>query len=104
MPEVTAQAFAATRPGGRCVMVGSPPTGSVIPIDGRLLFSERRLLGCTAGSSVPAVDIPRIVALQQQGRLDLDRMISMRVPLERFGEAVAAAEAGEVARSVVVIG
>ena len=34
----------ATRAGGRCVMVGSPPAGEPIPVDGRALFGERRLL------------------------------------------------------------
>ena len=102
-PELTAEVFAATRPGGTCVMVGSPPAGSTIPIDGRLLFSERRLLGCTGGSNIPARDIPRIAALYRQGVLDLATLVSSRRPLEEYALAVAESERGEVARSVVVM-
>ena len=103
VPQLVADAFAATRPGGRCVMVGSPPAGQPIPIDGRALFSERRLLGTTGGSNVPARDIPRIAALYQDGRLDLDTLVSARRPLHDFAESIAETERGDVARSVVVI-
>ncbi|HEX7097203.1 MAG TPA: Zn-dependent alcohol dehydrogenase [Acidimicrobiales bacterium] len=99
--ELVAQVFELTRPGGTCVMVGSPAAGTKIPIDGRSLFSERRLMGTTGGSNVPHRDIPRIVELYRSGRLDLDTLISQRLPLERVDEAFAAVEAGTVARSVI---
>jgi S-(hydroxymethyl)glutathione dehydrogenase/alcohol dehydrogenase len=103
-PDLVADTFLAVRTGGRCVMVGSPPAGQPIPIDGRALFSERRLLGTTGGSNVPARDIPRIAKLYQEGQLDLDTLVSARRPLADFAESVAESERGEVARSVVVIG
>jgi S-(hydroxymethyl)glutathione dehydrogenase/alcohol dehydrogenase len=103
VPELVAGALAATRPGGRCVMVGSPPPGAVIPVDGRVLFSERRLMGCVGGSNIPARDIPRIVDLYRSGALLLDQMVSQRFTLGDVASAFGAAERGEVARSVVVI-
>jgi S-(hydroxymethyl)glutathione dehydrogenase/alcohol dehydrogenase len=103
VPDLVAETFLATRPGGRCVMVGSPPAGAPIPIDGRALFSERRLLGTTGGSNVPARDIPRIASLYADGRLDLDTLVSARRPLRDFAESIAETERGEVARSVVVM-
>jgi S-(hydroxymethyl)glutathione dehydrogenase/alcohol dehydrogenase len=104
MPQLVAETFLATRTGGRCVMVGSPPIGEPIPLDGRALFGERRLLGTTGGSNVPARDIPRIARLYQQGQLDLDTLVSARRPLPDFAESIAETERGEVARSVVVVG
>jgi Zn-dependent alcohol dehydrogenase len=104
VPAVVAEAFLATRPGGRCVMVGSPPAGEPIPVDGRALFGERRLLGTTGGSNVPARDIPRIARLYAEGRLDLDTLVSARRPLAEFAASIAETERGEVARSVVVMG
>jgi S-(hydroxymethyl)glutathione dehydrogenase / alcohol dehydrogenase len=101
-PELVAETFTATRPGGTCVMVGSPPAGSTIPIDGRALFAERRLVGCTGGSNVPARDIPRIAALYHEGSLDLETLVTRRRPLEEFADAVADAERGEVARTVLL--
>ena len=102
-PELVAQAFASTRLGGRCVMVGSPPAGEPIPIDGRALFGERRLLGTMGGGNVPARDIPRVTKLYAEGALDLDTLRSTRHPLADFATAIAETERGEVARSVVVM-
>ena len=104
VPALVAETFTATRPGGTTVMVGSPPNGTTIPIDGRALFSERRLLGCTGGSNVPARDIPRIAALYRDGSLDLSALVTRRRPLAEFAEAVADAERGEVARTVLLPG
>jgi S-(hydroxymethyl)glutathione dehydrogenase/alcohol dehydrogenase len=104
VPELVADTFLATRPGGRCVMVGSPPAGQLIPLDGRALFGERKLLGTTGGSNVPARDIPRIARLYRDGRLDLDTLVSARRPLADFASSIAETERGEVARSVVVMG
>lgn len=100
-PALVTAAFELTRPGGTCVMVGSPPPGSTIAVDGRSLFSERRLVGCTGGSNVPARDIPRIMSLYQSGLLDLDRLVSQRLTIDEFQTAFDAMEAGTVARSVV---
>jgi len=103
-PALVAETFELTRPGGLCVMVGSPGPGSTIPISGTSLFMERRLAGCVGGSNVPARDIPRIVDLYRAGRLDLDRLVSQRLPIDRFADAVRDAEAGTVARSVITFG
>jgi S-(hydroxymethyl)glutathione dehydrogenase / alcohol dehydrogenase len=103
-PELIAQTFRAVRPGGTCVMVGSPPPGATIPVDGRALFADRRLLGCLGGGNVPARDIPRIVDLYRQGRLDLDTLVSSRRPLDEFATAVAETRRGDVARSVIQLG
>jgi Zn-dependent alcohol dehydrogenase len=100
-PALVAATFELTRPGGTCVMVGSPPPGSTIPVDARSLFAERRLLGCTGGSNVPARDIPRVMRLWRSGVLDLEGLVSQRLPLEDFREAFDALERGAVARSVI---
>jgi S-(hydroxymethyl)glutathione dehydrogenase/alcohol dehydrogenase len=104
VPTLVAETFLATRTGGRCVMVGSPPAGEPIPLDGRALFGERRLLGTTGGSNVPARDIPRIARLLADGQLDLDVLVSARRPLADFAASIAETDRGEVARSVVVMG
>lgn len=102
-PELVAEVFELTRPGGTCVMVGSPPSGSKIPIDGRSLFVERKLMGTTGGSNIPHRDIPRIVELYRSGRLDLETLVGQRLPLDRVHEAFAAADAGTFARSIITL-
>jgi S-(hydroxymethyl)glutathione dehydrogenase/alcohol dehydrogenase len=102
--DVVAAAFDATRIGGTTVMVGSPPAGSKVSIDSRALFSDRRLLGCLGGGNIPARDIPRIMQLYKQGRLQLEKLVSQRLPLERVNEAFDALRTGELARTVIEIG
>jgi S-(hydroxymethyl)glutathione dehydrogenase/alcohol dehydrogenase len=100
-PEVVRQAFAATREGGTAVMVGAPPPGTDIALDSRLLFADRRLLGCMGGGNVPQRDIPRIMRLYKQGALKLEPLISQRLGLDQVNVAFDALRSGELARSVV---
>lgn len=101
---VVREAFDATRTGGTTVMVGAPPPGTEVTLDSRMLFADRKLLGCTGGGNVPARDIPRIMQLYQQGSLNLEKLVSQRLPLDRVNEAFDALRAGELARTVVELG
>jgi S-(hydroxymethyl)glutathione dehydrogenase / alcohol dehydrogenase len=94
--------FNATQPGGTTVMVGSPPPGKTIDIAAQTLFGSRRLMGTQGGDSNPAHDLPLLVNLHRQGRLNLEGLVSERVPLEQINDAVAHVRAGAVARSVIV--
>jgi alcohol dehydrogenase len=47
-------------------------------------------------------DIPRIVELWRSGRLELGKLVSQQLPLERVNEAFAALEQGRLARSVIL--
>jgi S-(hydroxymethyl)glutathione dehydrogenase / alcohol dehydrogenase len=67
-----------------------------------LFFQARRLIGCVYGSADVARDFPRILDLYRRGELDLDRLITDRVPLDGVNDALAAMEAGTGARTVVV--
>ena len=75
--------------GGTAVVVGMPA------IEARASFSPfeladqgKRILGCNYGSSVPAVDFPRMAALYLGGRLPLDRLIGSTRPLREANEAL----------------
>jgi S-(hydroxymethyl)glutathione dehydrogenase/alcohol dehydrogenase len=100
--EVLAKAFSATQPGGTTVMVGSPPSGQTISIPPQTLFASRRLMGTQGGDAMPSRDLPLLVDLYRRGRLNLDGLVSERVPLEKINEAVEHVRAGAVARSVIV--
>ena len=97
-PLVT-QAFDATRTGGTTVMVGAPPPGTTVTIDSRILFGDRKLLGCTGGGNIPARDIPRIMRHYQQGSLNLEKLVEQRMPLDRVNDAFDAMRGGKVMRS-----
>ncbi len=99
--DVVAAAFESTRMGGTAVMVGSPPLDAKLTIDPRKLFSDRKLLGCIGGGNIPARDIPRLMQFYKQGMLNLDKLVSQRLPLDQVNDAFDALEAGELARTVV---
>jgi S-(hydroxymethyl)glutathione dehydrogenase/alcohol dehydrogenase len=99
------QALAMIGNGGATVIVGMPPDGVTVEIDpNQVAGFEHRILGCNYGSSNPAVDFPRLLALYQAGRLDLDSMITTRIALEQVNDAFAQMRDGDGVRSVVVYG
>ena len=54
------------------------------------------------GAAARNEDIPRLVELYMQGRLNLDDLVSRRIRLDEINEGFDAMTRGEVARSVVV--
>ena len=81
--------IAATRNGGTIVCVGAPPIEESISISPAAAFtiSQKKLMGCTLGSVNSLRDIPRLVALWQAGRLDLESLVTARRPLAEINEA-----------------
>lgn len=98
---VVGPAMAATRPGGTTVLVGSPPAGS-IELPTALFFGDRRLRGCVGGNAVPTRDLPTLLRLVRAGRLQLEPLVSERVPLEGVTDAIERQRGGDVARSLIV--
>jgi S-(hydroxymethyl)glutathione dehydrogenase/alcohol dehydrogenase len=97
------QAFAMLRPTGTACVIGMVPRGVKIEIEAADLLDDRRLIGSDMGSNAFRVDMPRFVDFYLNGKLNLDAMISQRVPLERVNEAYADMLAGNVARSVIAL-
>jgi Zn-dependent alcohol dehydrogenase len=83
-------ALSAVRNGGTVVAVGAPPVDQAITIAPAAAFtiSEKKLLGCTLGSCHSLREIPRLVALWQQGRIDLEALLTRRRPIEEINEAL----------------
>ena len=61
-----------------------------------------RILGSKMGATRLAVDIPKLVAHYQQGRLKLDQLISARYPLDQINQAIADVSRPETLRNVIV--
>lgn len=81
--------LAACRNGGTTVCVGAAPMEDVITIAPAALFtiSEKKVVGCTLGSCNSVREIPRLIALWQAGRLDLDALVTARRPLAEINQA-----------------
>jgi S-(hydroxymethyl)glutathione dehydrogenase/alcohol dehydrogenase len=95
-------AFALLAPGGVCTVLGMVPDETPIRVPpSDLYFQEKTLRGAFIGSSRFTVDVPQLVALHEQGRLDLDRMISHRLPLEEIVRAMDTLGSGKALRVVI---
>jgi S-(hydroxymethyl)glutathione dehydrogenase/alcohol dehydrogenase len=102
-PAAVAQGLTLVRREGTVAIVGIPDRGAGVPLGiAELVLTGKRVIGCLMGATRLRVDVPRLVALYQQGRLKLDELITARYPLEQINEAIAAMERGEALRNVVV--
>ena len=103
IPGVQEQCLDAARPGGVVVLVGISPMGTGTNLPGAILTrQEKTVMGSYYGSANVARDFPLFADLYQQGKLDLDRLISKTYPLSQINEAYAAMLTGEAARGVLV--
>lgn len=95
----------ATRVGGTTVMVGVPPFGEPLHLDSATVFAfgEKKLTGCLLGGTNARRDLPRLVALWQAGRLDLEPLVTARRPLAEIGTAIDDLRAGRGIRTVLEI-
>lgn len=95
-------AFDATRKGGTTVIVGVGRVDDSVtfsPLE--FLMKEPKILGCVYGSSPVEKDYLRFLNFWQEGKLDLEGLISKHIALEDLPSAFEAMERGEVIRSVI---
>ena len=76
-PGVVAQAYAAVRRGGLVVAVGLPPEGVTADLPASDLPREEKVVtGSFYGSCRPHQDMPLVLDLYMDGRLDLDALVT----------------------------
>lgn len=82
--------IAASRNGGTTVCVGAPPIDQGIALKpaALLVISGKKLMGCVLGSCHSLREIPRLVDLWRNGRLDLEALVTARRPLEEINQAM----------------
>ena len=90
-------------PRGNLVIVGLPASGTTltVPID-RFTFDERTITGTSMGTTRLSSDVPMLAELYLHGRLELDKLITNRYPLDQVNEAIADFSAGQSVRNVIV--
>ncbi|MGB3412587.1 MAG: S-(hydroxymethyl)mycothiol dehydrogenase [Microthrixaceae bacterium] len=104
-PKVLEQAFYSRDLAGTVVQVGVPTPDMAMPDIPMIEFFGRggALKPSWYGDCLPSRDFPMLVELYLQGRLDLDRFVSEKIPLDGVEAAFAKMQQGEVLRSVVVL-
>jgi alcohol dehydrogenase len=86
---VLGAAWAATARGGTTVAVGLPHPSQRLEVPAVQLVGEARtLVGSYLGGSVPAVDLPRLLALWRAGRLPVERLHTDTRPLWEINVAL----------------
>jgi len=95
-------AWRVTRRGGTTVSAGLPNPKLTFPLPAvNLVAEERTLKGSYIGTCVPLRDIPRYVALFQQGKLPVDKLLTGRLALEDINEGFDRLHRGEAIRQIV---
>jgi len=103
IPTVQETCLDAARPGGVIVLAGISPVGSATNLPGAILTrQEKTVMGSYYGSANPAQDFPLYATHYQQGRLNLDQLISKTYALEEINQAYEDMLKGQTARGVVV--
>jgi alcohol dehydrogenase len=78
-------AYLVTRWGGTTVTAGLSDRRRLL-LQAERVSEEKTIKGSYMGSCVPVRDIPRFIALYQQGKLPVDRMMSKRVGFDELNE------------------
>lgn len=101
-PATLTSALAASKKGGTVVVTGlsrvdAQGTIGMFPF----VMQEKRLIGSVYGSGQPRRDIPKLVALFQEGRLKLRELVARTYPLAGINDALRALESSDGARGVI---
>jgi S-(hydroxymethyl)glutathione dehydrogenase/alcohol dehydrogenase len=96
------QAFGMLKNGGCATVIGMIPIGQKVEVDGFQFLMEKKIQGSNMGSNKFRIDMPRYVDMYLQGKLNLDDMISARLPLTEINSAFESMKTGEIARDVII--
>ena len=99
--QVIELAYNLTHADGTCVLVGVP--SEKVTIYTLPIHFNKVLTGSHGGDAVPQVDIPRLIRLNQAGRLSFDGIITHEFPLEEINAALDVVRSGAAGRVVLKI-
>jgi S-(hydroxymethyl)glutathione dehydrogenase/alcohol dehydrogenase len=94
-------AYDLTHPDGTCVLVGVP--SEKVTIYTLPIHFNKVLTGSHGGDAVPHVDIPRLIRLNQAGRLSFDGLITQEFPLDDINAALDLMRSGAAGRVLINI-
>ena len=92
------------RRGGTATVLGMIAPGKRVSIPGHTFLTGKKLQGSLLGSTQFPIDMPRLVDMYLDGRLDLDTMVAERIALEDINDALEKLRKGDTVRSVIEFG
>ena len=93
---VIESAYGLTKPQGRTILVGVPPSGKKPSISSLPLHFGKVLRGSHGGDTQPERDIPRYAELVRAGRLPLSKLVTDYIDLDEINDAIDCIRAGDV--------
>jgi S-(hydroxymethyl)glutathione dehydrogenase / alcohol dehydrogenase len=99
---VMRQAVESARMGwGVCTIAGVAGKGETLDIVPRFLITGRRVCGSSFGGVKGRDQVPELVQLYLDGKLDVDPFISNRMPLDEVNQAFESMERQDGIRTVI---
>jgi S-(hydroxymethyl)glutathione dehydrogenase/alcohol dehydrogenase len=91
------------RRGGTCVVIGIGPRTETVELNVFMLpVLEKRLLGCWYGGARVHRDLPRLLALYEEGTLLLDELVTRTYALDEINRPSRTWRPGANARGLIV--
>ena len=103
-PETAELAWTILKRGGTATILGMIAPGKVVSLPGPSFLAGKKLQGSLLGSTRFPIDMPRLVDMYLNGRLDLDTMVAEEIGLEDVNQAFAKLRQGDSVRSVIRFG
>ncbi|MBC8752099.1 MULTISPECIES: NAD(P)-dependent alcohol dehydrogenase [Paraburkholderia] len=100
VPRVLRQSVECLHARGVCGSIGLPPAGTEVTLDMLSILFGRTLRGIIEGDSVPTIFINRLIALHQQGRFPVDRIMT-HYRFDEINKAVEETEKGHAIKAVL---
>ena len=101
--QVMRQALECTHKGwGRSIIIGVAEAGAEISTRPFQLVTGRKWEGSAFGGARGRTDVPKIVDWYMDGKINIDDLITHRLPLDKINEGFELMKRGESIRSVVV--
>ena len=99
-PKALESAIGVVRKGGRVLLFGVPPRGTLLPLDiSRLFLSE---ISLQSSYSTSELEMRKALELVEQKRIDTTQMITHRFPFNKLPDAFHVAQNGKTAGKVIV--
>lgn len=94
-------AYELTSKEGRTILVGVPKAGEKMSIDSFPLHFTKSITGSHGGNARPHYDIPRLIQLHQQRKLQLENMITHTFSLNQINDAIKLLRSGDTLRCLI---
>ncbi|OAN59972.1 Zn-dependent alcohol dehydrogenase [Sphingomonas sp. TDK1] len=89
------------RRGGTATILGMIAPGQAVSLPGPTFLTGKKIQGSLLGSTRFPIDMPRLVQLYLDGKLDLDTMVAERIRLPEINQALDTLRQGTSVRSVI---